>query len=419
MVRWRLFALTAKQVEKTTKPGYYGDGGGLTLQVLPSGAKTWIFRFMLNGRAREMGLGGVATFSLAEARERARAARQLVQDGRDPIEARREALAERVAGEARQVKFRDAAAMYIDAHEPGWRNAKHAYQWRQSLEAFANPIIGDMHVSAVQTAEVMRVLGPIWKTKNETAQRVRGRIENILDWCKVQGSRSGENPARWKGHLDKLLPKPSKVAPGENHPALPWQQMPAFMQALRQRSGVSARALEFIVLTAARSGEARGARWKEVDLDARVWHVPADRMKAGRAHDVPLSDAVVELLSELRVDDADGLIFKGRGGKLLSDMSVLAVIRRMNEPELIWKDIDGRPALVHGMRATFRMWAAEATNFPRDVAEHALAHQLPDRVEAAYQRSTVFKKRGALMAEWATYCTTNPALTSETPTERT
>ncbi|WP_299146746.1 site-specific integrase [uncultured Comamonas sp.] len=405
MVRRRLFALTAKQVEKTTAPGYYSDGAGLTLQVLPTGAKTWIYRFMLNGRAREMGLGGVATFTLAEARERARAARQLVQDGIDPIEARKDAVRQRQAVDAKQLTFNDAASRYIASQEAGWRNAKHSYQWRSTIENFASPFIGGMRVSAIGTEEIMRVMSPIWVSKNETAQRLRGRIENILDWCRVQGFCSGENPARWRGHLDKLLPKPSKITQVENHPALPWQQMPAFMQALRERPGSSARALEFIILTAARSGEARGATWAEIDLDDRVWHVPGNRMKAGRPHDVPLSDAAVQVLETIRTDGDSGLIFKGRKDAELSDMSVLAVIRRMNSPEPVWKDRDGRPALVHGMRASFRMWAAEATTYPREVAEHALAHQLPDRVEAAYQRSTQFEKRRALMADWGTFCT--------------
>lgn len=397
--------LNALQVTRTKKPGYYADGAGLYLQVAPGGSKSWVLRFTRDKRTREMGLGGLSAFTLAEARERAREARKLLADKVDPIEARQEAQRERRRAEAKALLFRDAASRYIAAHESGWRNPKHGYQWMATIESFANPHIGSMNVADVSTEDVMRVLSPIWATKNETASRLRGRIENILDWCRVQGFRAGDNPARWRGHLDKLLPKPSKVAKVENHPALPWQRMPAFMQALRERPGTAARALEFVILTAARSGEARGAQWHEVDLDARVWHVPGQRMKAGKPHDVPLSDAAIDVLEAMRAEGStDGLIFKGRKDDALSDMSLLAVIRRMNTPKAIWVDRDGRPALVHGMRASFRMWAAEATSHPREVAEHALAHQLPDKVEAAYMRGTQFEKRRVLMADWASYC---------------
>lgn len=399
--------LNALQVTRTKKPGYYADGAGLYLQVAPGGSKSWVLRFTRDKRTREMGLGGLSAFTLAEARERAREARKLLADKVDPIEARQEAQRERRRAEAKALLFRDAASRYIAAHESGWRNPKHGYQWTATIESFANPHIGSMNVADVSTEDVMRVLSPIWATKNETASRLRGRIENILDWCRVQGFRAGDNPARWRGHLDKLLPKPSKVAKVENHPALPWQQVGAFMQALRQRQGEAARALEFAILTAARSGEARGAAWSEIDFDANVWHVPGERMKAGKPHDVPLSAAALRVLKTMRAEGStDGLIFKGREGAALSDMSLLAVIRRMNAPDPIWTDRNGKPALVHGFRSTFRVWAAEATNHPREVAEHALAHQLPDAVEAAYLRSTLFEKRRVLMADWASYCDT-------------
>lgn len=396
--------LNALQVSRLKKPGYHADGAGLYLQVAPGGSKSWVLRFKRDGKTREMGLGGASVFTLAEARERAREARKQLADKVDPIEARLEADRERRRAEAKALLFKDAASRYIAAHEAGWRNAKHGYQWTQTIESFANPHIGDMNVAAIETADVMRVLSPIWATKNETASRLRGRIENILDWCRVQGFRAGDNPARWRGHLDKLLPKPSKIAKVENHPALPWQRMPAFMQALRERPGAAARALEFAILTAARSGEVRGAMWHEIDLEARVWRVPGQRMKAGKPHDVPLSDAAISVLEAMQAEGMEGLIFRGRKDAALSDMSLLAVIRRMNAPTPVWVDKDGKPVLVHGMRASFRMWAAEASTHPRELAEFALAHQLPDRVEASYQRSTLFERRRLLMADWAAHC---------------
>lgn len=407
--------LNALQVTRTKKPGYYADGAGLYLQVAPGGSKSWVLRFTRDKRTREMGLGGLNAFTLAEARERAREARKLLADKIDPIEARQEVQRERRRAEARALLFNDAADRYIAAHESGWKNAKHAAQWQSTIATYAAPIIGSMDVATIATDEIMRVLLPIWTSKNETASRLRGRIESILDWCRVQGFRTGDNPARWKGHLDKLLPRPSKVAKVENHPALPWPQVPAFMQALRQRQGEAARALEFAILTAARSGEVRGAAWSEIDFDAGVWHVPGERMKAGKPHDVPLSAAALRVLQAMQADGMEGLIFKGRNAAPLSDMSLLAVIRRMNAPDPIWTDRTGKPALVHGFRSTFRVWAGEATNYPREVAEHALAHQLPDKVEAAYLRSTLFEKRRALMADWGAHCDTVQAPASVVP----
>lgn len=396
--------LSALQVAKAKEPGYYADGAGLYLQVAPGGSKSWVFRFTRAGRTRDMGLSSVGTFSLAEARERARQARQQVADGLDPIEERDGAKRARSQADARVVLFKDAADRYIAAHEAGWRNAKHGGQWRATLETYAHPVLGALNVADVDTAAVMRVLAPIWTNKNESASRIRGRIESILDWCRAQGLRDGDNPARWKGHLDKLLPKPAKVARVENHPALPWRQTPAFVQALRQRPGEAARALEFTILTAARSGEVRGARWSEIDLAERVWRVPGERMKAGKPHQVPLCDAAVSLLQGLEASGNDGFVFRGRAGAALSDMSLLAVVRRMAEAGQAWTDHEGRAIVPHGFRSSFRVWAAESTHFPREVAEHALAHQLPDRVEASYQRSTLFEKRRALMADWGAHC---------------
>ena len=405
MVRRREFALTAKQVEKLSEPGRYGDGGGLYLQVLATGAKTWVFRFMLNGRAREMGLGGAATFSLAEARERARAARQLLADGADPIEAKREDALQRRMADANIITFDKAADRYIDAHAPGWRNDKHRQQWENTLATYASPIIGDLPVSRVDTAQVLRVLQPIWTTKPETASRLRGRIESVLDWARVQGYREGENPARWKGHLDMTLPARAKVAKVEHHAALPWREVGAFISELRGMPGTSASALEFIILTACRTSEAINAEWREFDLNAKVWTIPAERMKAGKEHVVPLSDGALRILSAMRDLSESAFVFAGRKGAPLSNMAGLQLLKRMGRADLT----------VHGFRSTFRDWAGESTAHPREVIEHALAHQLKDRAEAAYQRGSLFEKRRVLMADWAVYCSTVPASADVVP----
>ena len=405
MVRRREFALTAKQVEKLSEPGRYGDGGGLYLQVLATGAKTWVFRFMLNGRAREMGLGGAATFSLAEARERARAARQLLADGADPIEAKREDALQRRMADANIITFDKAADRYIDAHAPGWRNDKHRQQWENTLATYASPIIGDLPVSRVDTAQVLRVLQPIWTTKPETASRLRGRIESVLDWAKVQGYREGENPARWKGHLDMTLPARAKVSKVEHHAALPWREVGAFISELRGMPGTSASALEFIILTACRTSEAINAEWREFDLNAKVWTIPAARMKAGKEHIVPLSDGALRILSAMRDLSESAFAFAGRKGAPLSNMAGLQLLRRMGRADLT----------VHGFRSTFRDWAGESTAHPREVIEHALAHQLKDKAEAAYQCGSLFDKRRVLMADWAAYCDTVPASADVVP----
>ena len=405
MVRRREFALTAKQVEKLAEPGRYGDGGGLYLQVLPTGAKTWVFRFMLNKRAREMGLGGVTTFSLAEARERARAARQLLADGFDPIEARREDALQRRMADASIITFDKAAEAYIDAHAAGWRNDKHRQQWENTLATYASPIIGELPVSRVDTAQVLRVLQPIWTAKPETASRLRGRIESVLDWARVQGYREGENPARWKGHLDMTLPARAKVAKVVHHPALPWREIGPFMQELRGMPGAAALAVEFIILTACRTSEAINAQWREFDLSAKVWTIPADRMKAGKEHAIPLSDRAIGILRALRDQSEGEFVFPGPKGGPLSNMAGLQLLKRMNRADLT----------VHGFRSTFRDWAGESTAHPREVIEHALAHQLKDKAEAAYQRGTLFEKRRALMADWAAYCGTVPATADVVP----
>jgi integrase len=375
----------------------HADGGGLYLQVTPSGAKSWIFRFMLHGRAREMGLGPLHTISLAEARERARECRKLRLDGIDPVEARSAKRAKERLAAATAMTFAECAERYIAAHRTGWRNPKHAAQWPSTLQTYAYPVFGLLPVQAIDTALVTKAIEPIWQAKPETASRVRGRIEAVLDWAKVRGYRDGENPARWRGHLDKLLPARAKVRKVEHHPALPYAVMGEFVASLRQQEGVAARALEFLILTAARTGEVIAARWNEFDLAEKVWTVPADRMKAGKEHRVPLSAAAVAIIEQMqatRVADQQFVFPGGKLGKPLSNMAMLKLLQRMGRGELT----------AHGFRSSFRDWAAERTNFPREVAEMALAHTVGDKVEAAYRRGDLFAKRRRLMEEWARHC---------------
>jgi integrase len=377
--------LNSIAITKTKEPGYYGDGGGLWLQIAKGGSKSWVFRFTLNGKRREMGLGPLHTIGLADARAQALDCRKLVLNSKDPIEHRK--LAQARDG----VTFDQCSAAYIEAHRSGWRNAKHAAQWDTTLSTYVSPMIGSLPVAAIDTAQVVRVLRPIWGSKTETASRLRGRIESVLGWATTSGYRSGDNPARWRGHLENLLAAPAKVKKVKHHPSLPWQEIGALMTDLTNREGIAARALEFLILTASRSGEVRLARWSEI-LEG-VWVIPAARMKAGREHRVPLSVRAQELLNKLpRMGD---YIFPGvRYDQPLSDMSLTAVLRRMGREDIT----------VHGFRSTFRMWTAEATSYPRDVCEHALAHSLPDKVEAAYQRSDLFDKRKELMRDWSNFC---------------
>lgn len=385
--------LSATFVAKKTEPGRYGDGGGLWLQIGPTGAKSWIFRYQMNGRARQMGLGSVDTFGLKEARERARAARQLVADGVDPIDAKHRKLAAAKAENAKAVTFDEAARRYIEAHQAGWKNQKHGAQWAATLKEYASPTIGALPVALIDTAHVMTILEPIWATKTETASRVRGRIEAVLDWSKARHYRDGENPARWRGHLDKLLPARSRVAKVRHHAALSYADLPAFAARIRANPFVSARALEFLVLTAARTGESIGAQWSEIDLDAALWTVPAERMKGGREHRVPLCDRAVSILNALPRDGA--FVFPGgRKGKPLSNMAMLQLLRGMEGCENL---------TVHGFRSAFRDWVAEQTSFSGEVAEAALAHTIGDKVEAAYRRGDALEKRRELMAAWCAF----------------
>ena len=388
--------LTSLSVRQARRRGLYGDGGGLFLQVSESGAKSWVFRFKKADRLRVMGLGPAHTITLAEARDRARECRKLRLDGIDPIEARRAERAQAKLDAAKAVTFAECADAYITAHKAGWRNPKHAAQWPATLATYVNPTFGELPVQAIDTALVTRVMEPIWTKKPETASRVRGRIESILDWATARGYRQGENPARWRGHLENLLPRRSKVRRVEHHAALPYSELSAFMLALRQQEGVAARALEFTILTAARTGEVIGARWEEINIAERLWSVPAERMKAGREHRVPLCGKALEIVEEMRAIGGNFIFPGGKRGKPLSNMAMTMLLRRMGHGD----------QTVHGFRSTFRDWAAERTNFPAEVAEMALAHAVSDKVEAAYRRGDLFEKRRALAEAWAKFCAT-------------
>ena len=405
----RAARLTVKEIQRKTTPGLHGDGGGLWLQITKTGVKSWLFRFMVKGKAYGMGLGPLHSVTLAEARHKAANARRLLVEGINPLEERRRLHAQDAANRARTMSFAACSAQYIAAHRAAWKNAKHAEQWSSTLQTYVHPVIGKLPVGDIDTALIVKVLtqrdpkgNSFWEVKNETASRVRGRIEAILGWATTSGFRSGDNPARWKGNLENLLANISKRSRVKNHPSLPWQQVDAFMSSLDKREGIAARAVEFTILTACRSNEVRGARWSEIDLDAKIWTIPSSRMKAGREHEVPLSDEAIALLKRLHASSE--LVFPGIQNQVLSDMSLTQVIRRMVRDGQVWTDRDGRTVTVHGFRSTFRMWAAEATNYPREVAEHALAHQLPDAVERAYQRGTQFAKRIELMRDWGSLC---------------
>jgi integrase len=399
--------LGALEVQRLTTPGmhFVGEVAGLALLVSPTGARSWILRATIAGKRRDMGLGGFPDVTLADARRRARDLREQIDNGIDPIGQRREARATLRAAIAKVMTFNQCVDAYLDAHSEAWRNLKHRQQWPNTLATYAGPIIGGLDVAQIDTGLVLKVLQPIWSEKTETASRLRGRIESVLSWATTAGYRSGENPARWKGHLENLLAMPTKIAKVEHHPALPYRELGAFMADLANMPGMGARALEFAILTAARSGEVRGATWAEIDMDLALWTIPGERMKANNEHAVPLSDTALDLLRN-QSREAD-LVFPGaRAGRPLSDMSLTAVLRRMDPAGAIWLDKDGRPITVHGFRSTFRDWAAEQTAYPTEVVEMAMSHTITNKVEAAYRRGDLIEKRRRLMAEWAKYCAT-------------
>jgi integrase len=386
--------LTVAEAQAFQGPGKLGDGDGLWL-IARSGRRAWHFHYMRAGKAREMSLGNADLITLAEARNLHREARLLLARGIDPLEQRREQAEAEATGNVPAHTFTEAAAAFIAAHAAGWRNAKHAQQWRNTLATYAEPIIGTMVLGAIDTNDVLRILMPLWAIKPETASRVRSRIENVLDYAKARGWRDGPNPALWRGNLQLLLPAKGKVRKVEHHAALDWREAPDFWRKLAERDGMGVRALRFAILTAVRSGEVRGATWSEIDLDAAIWTIPAARMKAERAHRVPLAGPAVSILRPLaEAKDGSGLVFFGlKRNTPLSDMTLTAVLRRMGRGDLT----------AHGFRSTFRDWAAETTAHPNHVVELALAHAIGDKVEAAYRRGDLFEKRAALMADWGAF----------------
>lgn len=388
--------LTAMAVSRLKDDGAYAVGGvpGLQLQILGA-SRVWVLRFVLHDKRRRMGLGSYPAVSLAEAREQARLARSQIRAGIDPIEQRSSARETVVAAAAKSLTFAQAAEKFIAAHEDGWSNAKHRLQWVSTLGTYANPVIGQLPVAAIEQRHILQILDPIWRTKTETASRLRGRIEQVLNWAKVQGLREGPNPARWRDHLDLLLPAPEKVSPVKHLAAVPLSEARQVWQSISDSGGMGALALQLQILTAGRSGEARGARWSELDLVNAVWVIPKERMKAKREHRIPLPRQAVELLQQQpRIDDSD-LVFPSSRNTPLSDMTLTAVMRRLKRSEV-----------PHGWRSTFRDWVGDCTEYPSELAEIALAHAVGSKVEQAYRRGDMLEKRRSMMQEWADFLTT-------------
>ena len=393
----QLNRLSAKTVASKNQPGLYCDGGGLYLQVAHSGSKTWIFRFRspLMQKSRDMGLGPLHSVGLSDARDKAAAQRAAILNGLDPIEAREEGNRRKAMEAAKAITFSQCAAAYIESHRPGWRNEKHGDQWESTIETYCEPIIGPLPVQDVDTGLVLKVLEPIWACKPETASRLRGRIENILDWAKVRGYRTGENPARWRGHLAQLLPAMAKKSRVVHHKAMPFPEVGEFVAKLRSMSGVTARCLELTILTAVRTSEAIKARPDEFDLANATWTIPAQRMKAAREHRIPMSPRAVEIVRELLAQKNEFLFPGAKSGKPLSNMAMLNLLERMEIQ-----------VTVHGFRSSFRDWAAERTAFSHEVCEAALAHTISNAAEAAYRRGDLFEKRRKLMEGWAEFIST-------------
>ena len=381
-------------INRLKEPGLWAVGGvaGLYLHVNARGARSWILRVVVGDKRRDMGLGGYPDIGVADARQKAREARLKIEQGVDPILLRKQAKSELMALQATDKTFEQAAGEYIKIHADSWSNDKHRKQWESTLAAYAFPVVGKLSLRHIRQEHILKILEPIWTTKTETATRVRGRMESILDWAKVKGLRSGENPAAWKGHLDHMLPAPTRLKKIEHLTAVPVREMPGFMVKLRQAAGIAAQALEFLILTAARSGEVRGITWEEVSLDDALWIVPAERMKMKKEHRVPLSNRAVDILKSQPRIDGNPLVFPAPRGSQMSDATMSAVLKRMN--------VD---ATVHGFRSSFRDWCGDYTNYPRDLAEQCLAHGADDPVETAYRRGDALERRREIMNEWSKF----------------
>jgi integrase len=387
--------LTVKQVEALRLKGYYADGGNLYLRVTSTGAKSWAFFYTISGKTREMGLGSYPDISLSDARARAIKQRQQIAEGYDPIEEKNAAKLAKMVEKAKAITFQQAAEQYIESHRSGWKNAKHGDQWSNTLRDYAYPVFGTLPVSTIDTNLVVKAVESIWQTKTETASRVRGRIESVLDWATTRGYRTGENPARWRGHLENLLPARNSIQKVKHHAALPIEAVSKFMSDLRNQQGNAARALELCILTATRTGEAIGARWEEIDFTTDTWTIPSERMKLKKEHAIPLPPRAREILKVQKANSDSEFVFEGgKQGKPLSNMAMLELLKRMERTDIT----------VHGFRSTFRDWAAEHTTFPSEVCEMALAHAVGNAVERAYRRGDLFNKRTKLMQQWAQFC---------------
>jgi integrase len=413
-----LQALAVSRI-KAVGMNFVGGVDGLALQVAASGAKSWILRVMVAGKRRHLGLGGYPDVTLQGAQEAARKAREKIKAGIDPVEEGRTARSQLAAGRASALTFEQCAIKYINVKSPEWKGAKNIQQWSSSLETYAYPVIGKLLVRDVDQPHIMQILEPIWSIKTKTATKLRGRLEKILDWATVNKYRAGLNPARWKNHLDTLLAIPNKITKTKHLPALPFIETGAFMVELRKIEGMSARALEFGILCASRSGEVRGVSWSEIDLDGRVWSIPAARMKMKVEHRVPLSDEAIALINAMPRIGGTDLIFPNTKGATLSDMALTATLRRMDASKFEvdgkgWRDKDGRTITQHGFRSTFRDWSSERTSYDRNTCEMALAHAIGNAVEAAYRRGDLFEKRTRLMRDWSKFCGTVTAAATVT-----
>jgi integrase len=405
--------LSAIEVKRLVHPGSginanFAVGGvdGLLLQITPSGSRSWLLRCRVGGRRRHIGLGGYPAVSLSQARERAREARELIWSGIDPVEHKRVQKAQIIAEQKRGLTFSSAVDKYLENKLSEFANSKHRKQWRSTLEKYANPALGSMMVSDIKVTDVQRALEPVWRSKTETAKRLRGRIEAVLAWSTVAGHRSGDNPARWRGNLDAILPNPNRLQSPTHHPALAIDDAERWFKEVRKRKGFASRALEFLAMTAARSGEVRGATWNELDLDAHLWTIPAARMKAGNEHRVPLTAEAVELLRSLERLEGCSFVFPAARGGMLSDASLSACMKRIHGAKSQRGFVDRRtqrPAVPHGLRSTFRDWVAERTSYPREMAELALAHKVGSEVERAYRRSDMLNRRRQMMADWVRF----------------